>query len=383
MNQKPCNPRFILLGLLLASTISLFAQKTEQDQSPQIGEAFASSFDRLVWSDEFDYVGAADDDKWFHQTIIPNGESWFNGEIQHYTDRLENTFINNGVMRITAKRENFTDQGVTKEYTSARINSKFAFQYGRVEVRAKLPSGIGTWPAIWMLGKNISERGAYWQLQGFGNTGWPACGEIDIMEHWGHNQNYVQSATHTPSSFGATINHGGQSIPTVSTDFHTYSLEWTEDRLVFAVDDVIHYIYDPAVKNSETWPFDAEQYMIFNIAIQPSIFPSFSQSTLEIDYIRIYQEGGSVSSKEIEQETISNLYPNPFDDHIIIDLPESATDKIEFFISSLDGRFVKSIVRTPSQQQIHIDGLEDLESGAYVINFYVNGILNTLKAVKQ
>ena len=383
MSQKPCKPLFLLIGLLLVNIATLFAQKTEQDQSPQIGETFSSSFNRLVWSDEFDYVGAADEDKWFHQTIIPNGESWFNGEIQHYTDRLENTFISNGVMRITAQRETFTDQGVTKDYTSARINSKFAFQYGRVEIRAKLPTGIGTWPALWMLGKNISERGAYWEQQGFGSTGWPACGEIDIMEHWGHNQDYIQSATHTPSSFGATVNHGGQFIPNVSNSFHAYSLEWTEDRLVFAVDDVIHYVYDPSVKNADTWPFDAEQYLIFNIAIQPSIFPSFTKSTMEIDYVRVYQEGGTVSLDEVELEQVSALYPNPFDDHIIIDLPQSASDNIEFFITSMDGKFVKSLIRTPSQNQVYIDGLGNLEAGAYVINFYVNGMLNTLKAVKQ
>ena len=129
-----------------------------------------------------------DSAKWHHQTVIPNGWSWFNGEVQHYTDRLENTYVSDGTPKIVAQKEQFTDQGVTKQYTSARLNSKFAFTYGRVEVRAKMPIGHGTWPAIWMLGKNITERGAYWETQGFGTTSWPACGEIDIMEHWGRNQ---------------------------------------------------------------------------------------------------------------------------------------------------------------------------------------------------
>ena len=177
-------------------------------------------FTNLVWSDEFDGNGAVDESKWFHQTLLPNGWGWFNGELQHYTDREENSYVEDGFLHIVAKEETFTDQGVTKEYTSARLNSKFAFTYGRVEARAKMPFGIGTWPAIWMLGKNINEPGAYWQTQGFGTTAWPACGEIDILEHWGSNQNYVQSALHTPSSSGATVNHGGIMASDVSNTFH-------------------------------------------------------------------------------------------------------------------------------------------------------------------
>ena len=129
-----------------------------------------SPFNTLVWSDEFDENGAIDNNKWFHQTFIPNGWGWYNGELQHYTDRIDNSYVQDGYLHVVAKEETYTDpiQGITKEYTSARLNSKFAFTYGRVEARAKLPSGIGTWPAIWMLGKNITETGAYWQTQGFG-----------------------------------------------------------------------------------------------------------------------------------------------------------------------------------------------------------------------
>ena len=112
----------------------------------------------LVWADEFDGNGAIDSDNWFHQTQLPAGGTWFNGEIQHYTNREVNANQSNGTLKIVAKKEEFTDQGVTKQYTSARLNSKVAFTYGRVEVRAKLPFGIGTWPAIWTLGKNIIER---------------------------------------------------------------------------------------------------------------------------------------------------------------------------------------------------------------------------------
>ena len=124
----------------------------------------------LVWSDEFNANGAISNVNWFHQTQLPGSGSWFNGEQQHYTNRINNSIVSNGNLNIIAKKEVFSDQGQTKNYTSARLNSKFAFKYGKVEVRAKLPSGVGTWPAIWMFGKNINEAGAYWQTQGFGTT---------------------------------------------------------------------------------------------------------------------------------------------------------------------------------------------------------------------
>lgn len=239
-------------------------------------------------------VKALDTTKWFHQTVIPNGWSWFNNEQQLYTDRTENSYVSAGTLKIVAKKEQFTDQGVTKQYTSARLNSKFAFTYGRVEVRAKMPTGHGTWPAIWMLGKNITERGAYWETQGYGTTSWPACGELDIMEHWGRNQNYVQSAIHTPSSHGATINHGGQYIGTASTDFHIYSMDWNAQRMVFSVDGMEHYRYDPTVKNADNWPFDADLYLLLNVAIESGIDASFTESAMEVDYVRIYNSQGQL-----------------------------------------------------------------------------------------
>lgn len=250
-----------------------------------------SNDETLVWSDEFNSE-SLDSSKWFRQTQLPNGWGWYNGEVQHYTDRVDNAFLENGLLKIVAKKESYTDQGQTKAYTSARLNSKKAFQYGRFVIRAKLPTGVGTWPAIWMLGKNVDEPGAYWQTQGFGTTGWPACGEIDIMEHWGSNQNYVQSAMHTPSSYGGTINKGGQTISTASTAFHEYELDWNSERMIFRVDGVVHYTYNPEEKNAATWPFDAEQYLILNVAVEPTIENEFVQSALEIDYIRVYQSEG-------------------------------------------------------------------------------------------
>jgi len=250
--------------------------------------AACTTFSNLVWSDEFNVVGAVNASNWFLQTQLTAGNSWYNGEVQHYTNRQDNSYVSNGTLKIVAKKENYTDQGVTKQYTSARLNSKYAFTYGRVEVRAKLPTGAGTWPAIWMLGKNVIEPGSYWTSTS-GTVNWPTCGEVDIMEHWGNNQNYVQSAMHTPSSYGGTVNLGGQTIATASSDFHIYMLEWTSNKMVFSVDGVVHYTYNPLIKDATTWPFNAPQYLLLNVAMQPYIDPNFTQSAMEVDYVRIYQ----------------------------------------------------------------------------------------------
>ncbi len=230
----------------------------------------------LLWADEFDTDGSPDSSKWGYDL---GGGGWGNNESQYYTDRAENVIVEGGFLKITAKKENH--QG--SQYTSARMLTagKFDFTYGKVEVRAKLPEGGGTWPAIWMLGSNNSS------------VGWPACGETDIMEHAGNRQGTVQSAMHTPSSSGNTVNHGAQNIPRVSTEFHVYGVEWTPEKMTFSVDGVVHYTYNPPTKNSSTWPFDADQFLILNVAMGGSfggeIDPDFTASTMEIDYVRVYQ----------------------------------------------------------------------------------------------
>jgi beta-glucanase (GH16 family) len=254
-----------------------------------------SAFNNLIWSDDFDSSGAVNNSNWFHQTQLPNGSGWYNGELQHYTNHQSNSFVSNGVLNIVAKKETFTDQGQTKQFTSARLNSKFAFKYGRVEVRAKLPTGAGTWPAIWMLGKSINEPGGYWAPTN-GSTNWPACGEIDIMEHWGTNQNVISSAIHFPINGNLNVGQyvtNAQYKAGVSSDFHIYAVEWTEQKIVFSVDGINHFTYNPSVKNQYTWPFDAEQYILLNFAIEPSITNSFMQSAMEVDYVRVYQKNCS------------------------------------------------------------------------------------------
>ncbi len=339
-------------------------------------------FDRLVWSDEFSQDGPIDNTKWFHQTRLPAGGSWFNGEVQHYTNRTDNSVIEDGVLRIIAKRENFTDQGFTKSFTSARLNSKFAVQYGRIEIRAKLPTGSGTWPALWMLGKNISETGAYWQTQGFGTTPWPACGEIDIMEHWGRNQNFVQSAMHTPSSHGDTQDKGGRIIPTASSDFHTYSLEWSAEKMVFRVDEVIHYIYDPVVKTAANWPFDADQYLLMNFAIEPSIEASFTEDAMEIDYVRVYKET-TVSTLTPEKNESVRFYPNPVTDVLNIELPESDVRNITLEIFATNGSLLKSSVCPVNENIATLSDLGNLPGDIYLAVYQLNKKRYVLKFVKE
>ncbi len=150
------------LGTLLMVVLTLI---TSAAKAADIGQEY-----ELVWSDEFDGT-ELDTDKWYRQTLLPDGVNWFNGEVQHYTDELANSVVSDGTLKITAIKEPYTDQGVTKEYTSARLNSKYAFTYGRVDVRAKLPVEAGTWPAIWMLGQGINEPGGYWN-DTYGTTDW-------------------------------------------------------------------------------------------------------------------------------------------------------------------------------------------------------------------
>jgi beta-glucanase (GH16 family) len=251
-------------------------------------------YNDLVWSDEFNENGVVDSNNWFHQTQLPAGGNWFNGEVQHYTNQQTNSFVHSGLLHIVARKETFTDQSVTKQYTSARLNSKFAFKYGRIDVRAKLPIESGTWPAIWMLGKNTNEDGGYFDAA-YGTTDWPASGEIDIMEHGifpSENINFIQSAIHTPSSNGNTVNKGGTIASDLADSYHIYSMNWSPNQISFLLDGVIYYTYNPAVKDASTWPFDKEQYLLLNIALggfSGTIPSDFVQTSMLVDYVRVYQ----------------------------------------------------------------------------------------------
>lgn len=264
----------------------------------------------LVWSDEFEINGVINSTNWHHQTQLPAGGSWFNNEVQHYTNRTTNSLVANGNLSIIAKKESFNDQGFTKEYTSARLNSKFAFKYGRVDIKAKIPKDAGTWPALWLHGKNVNEDGAYFDAQ-YGNTNWPACGEIDILEHGITRlkpDNYIQSALHTPSSFGNTVNIGGIIVGNnIAENNHIYSMNWSPNQISFLVDNVVYFTYNPAIKTPNNWPFDAEQYILLNIAmggIAGNIPTSFTQTAMVIDYVRVYQ------NTTIDTQSPSNFTAN-------------------------------------------------------------------------
>ncbi|MDA7836800.1 family 16 glycosylhydrolase [Salibacteraceae bacterium] len=337
-------------------------------------------YDMLIWSDEFNSDGAIDSNKWFHQTQLPPSGSWFNNEVQHYTNRLENSFVEDGKLHVMAKKETFTNQGETKQYTSARLNSKFAFTYGKVEVRAQLSFGVGTWPAIWTLGKNIDEDGGYWDEE-FGTAPWPACGEIDIMEHWGNNQNYVSSALHTPSSSGATVNHGGIVDENVSTEFHIYSLVWTPEKMDFSLDGYVYYTYAPEDKNMDTWPYVAEQYILLNVAMQGAIDPNFTESPMIIDYVRIYQEDTTSSPTGLKDKSSGQIefFPNPVKDQLQIRVNETLIGSTATLYSAV-GQRMESFIQNSSVQSLD---LAQYPAGAYFINFETANQVISYKLMKQ
>lgn len=225
----------------------------------------------LLWSEEFDVDGPPNSTKWGYD-LGNNG--WGNNEIQNYTNRPENAIVQNGVLKIKTIKENYGGS----EYTSARLKSqgKFSFKFGRVDIRAKLPAGGGTWPALWMLGENITT------------VSWPACGEIDIMEHLGNEPNKIHGSLHSPSNYGGNSNSGTTTISNATTEFHIYSVDWSETYIRFYVDNVLYYSF---VNNSNT-PFNTNFFFILNNAMGGwggTVDPNFISSTFEIDYIRVYQ----------------------------------------------------------------------------------------------
>ena len=207
-------------------------------------------------------------------------------------------------------------------------------------------------------------------------TGWPACGEIDIMEHWGTNQDYIQSAMHTPTSFGNTSNKGGRLIPGVSNNMHIYALEWTPTKMVFSVDSIIHYTYEPATRTQNSWPFDDPQYILMNIAIQGSIDTAFTASPMIVDYIRVYQSS-TLSNEELEQGSIE-IYPNPTQDVIHIRQPWNSA-KVQLF--DVTGAMIQEKAVEFGNSQLDIT---TLSNGTYTCRVFnaEKGIYAEQKVVK-
>ena len=244
----------------------------------------------MVWGDEFNYVGKPDPELWHHQTLPPNPDGgWWNGELQHYTDDLTNSYVDNGSLKIVSIKENHVVNGVGRDYTSARLNSKFVFKYGRVDVRAKLPQSEGTWPAIWTLGANINELGNYHKDQ-YGSVGWPSCGEIDIMEQNGWDKNKLYGTFHWAAPNGSYASYGEVTDLNSSSDFRIYTVEWTKDQIKIMVDNQVYIV----MNNNDQVPFDNSHYLLLNIAmggnLGGNVSPSYSSDIMELDYVRVFQK---------------------------------------------------------------------------------------------
>lgn len=199
---------------------------------------------------------------------------WGNEEPQLYTKK--NHRLENGNLIITVKSEDSL-------YTSTRITTKnkFEFKYGRLETRAKLPTGTGVWPAIWMLGSNIDE------------VKWPMSGEIDILEYVGREPHMIFNSLHTDDSHGETINTKKTRIENIEEGFHTYAMNWTAEKIEFFVDGKKLYTFNPEQRTEEIWPFDQPFYILVNMAIGggfggPTIDDSILPQEFIVDYIRVY-----------------------------------------------------------------------------------------------
>ena len=252
-------------------TVNVIAKSTTGNTVSKSVQVTVSVTMSLVWSDEFNTAGAPDPSKWGYDI---GAGGWGNAELQYYTNRQENAVVQGGVLKITAIKENFSGSA----YTSARLltKGKFSFKYGKVEARAKLPAGVGTWPAIWMLGNNIST------------VGWPDCGEIDIMEHRGSELNKIFGTLHYPGHSGGNANGSTKIISNATTEFHKYSMEWSAAFIKIYVDDQLFHTF----ANSAAVPFNQDFFLIMNIAMGGtfggSIDPAFTNASMEIDYIRVY-----------------------------------------------------------------------------------------------
>jgi beta-glucanase (GH16 family) len=251
----------------------------------------ALSFDavsqrKLVWADEFNKGGKPDPQRWGYD--LGNGCPavcyWGNNELQYYTDEARNVRIENGLLIIEAHKENKGD----RTYTSTRLVSKGKgdWLYGRIEIKAKLPSGRGTWPAIWMLSTD-------WKY-----GGWPASGEIDIMEHVGYDPGVVHGTLHSDkyNHIKQTQKEGKITVADAQDAFHVYAIDWTKDKIDFYVDDnLYHSVTRVEGDDASGWPFDQRFHLILNLAVggnwgglkgvDESIWPQ----KLEIDYVRVYQ----------------------------------------------------------------------------------------------
>lgn len=238
----------------------------------------------LVWSDEFDGTSISAENWVFED----RASGWVNDELQNYQPE-GNAEVGNGTLKIIAKRN--VDNTIEGAFTSARMNSVSSFRYGRMEIRAKMPDykGNGLWPALWMLGNNIET------------VGWPACGEIDIMEYVSFKPDKTHSSLHSTANNHTNqteITSGALDLETIEEEFHNFGLLWSSKYIKFyidTIDNVVFIFRRPTTYNIDSWPFQNNFYFIMNIAVggswgglegvDTSIFPAI----MEVDYVRVYQ----------------------------------------------------------------------------------------------
>ena len=258
---------YLLVLFFFTNSIALIAQQN----NPAI----------LIWSDEFTIDGTPDATKW---SFDIGDHGWGNNELQYYTKELRNARVENGTLII----ETHADSTMEKGYTSARLvtKGKAAWTYGYLEIKAKLPAGVGTWPAIWML----TETNPY--------GGWPKSGEIDIMEHVGYDPSVIHGTVHTEAfnhSIGTDVGEV-RSISDFNTEFHTYAINWSSEKIDFFIDDALYFTFENSKKGTAEWPFDHPFHLILNIAVggnwggQKGVDPAIWPQRMEVDYVRVYDK---------------------------------------------------------------------------------------------
>ena len=277
--------RFGLL-LLLAVLISGAASAQNEESQQAINAANDKSgnsliFDTIpVFADEFNYTGLPDPNKWGYDI---GGSGWGNNELQYYTNQLKNAFVANGKLTITAYKEDMEG----RNYTSARLitKNKGDIKYGRIEVKAQIPAGLGTWPAIWMLPTD-------WVY-----GGWPSSGEIDIMEHVGYDQDVIHITTHSEKYYFKinTQKSATKKIENASTQYHLYRVDWTPEKITGYIDNELIFTNVNEGTDYKAWPFDQRFHLLLNIAvggdwggakgIDENAFPA----SMLVDYVRFYK----------------------------------------------------------------------------------------------
>jgi len=322
---------------------------------------------QLVWSDEFD-SSEIDLSCWTKET---GGSGWGNNELEYYTNRDTNSFIENGHLVIRALKEDYDNNN----YTSARLKTqgKKYFKYGKIEASIKVPYGQGIWPAFWTLGQNISS------------VGWPACGEYDIMEMIGGDgrENTVHGTAHWDNN-GQHAQYGGYytlSSGTFSDDFHKFTMIWTEQYIKWYVDDQIHNTID--ISSSGLSEFHEDFFILLNLAVG-GIWPGYPDATtvfpqrMEVDYVRVYQDipvKVDDESPDPQQFNLKQNYPNPFNPSTTIRFNLPSPENISLKIFNTIGEEVATLVSGNLDAGEHsIDfKAENLPGGMYVYQLKTSG----------